>query len=143
MKCRSLFVSDVHLGSRGCRALELLEFLATVDARQLFVIGDLIDCWALRRAPYWPGPHQHVLKALFDRARRGTRVVYVPGNHDDLLRGFCGLSVCGIEIRRRLVHKTADGRRMPVLHGDEFDGEVRFNRFRRAFGARSDSGTGR
>ena len=135
MKVRSVFLSDVHLGYRGCRAEPLLEFLRSVETRTLYVVGDLVDFWALRHAVYWPPSHHEVLKTLFVLAKNGTRVVYVPGNHDDLLRDFCGLRIGGIEIRRDLVHRTADGRRMLVLHGDEFDDEVRFSRFRRALGA--------
>jgi UDP-2,3-diacylglucosamine pyrophosphatase LpxH len=135
MNVRSAFLSDVHLGYRGCRAEALLEFLHRLEARNIFIIGDLVDFWALRRALYWPKPHQDVLKALLAKAQSGTRVVYVPGNHDDLLRDFCGMRVLNVDVRRRLVHRTADGRRMLVIHGDEFDDAVRFSRFRRALGA--------
>src|ERR1700741_767363 len=134
MQVRTVFISDVHLGYRGCRAGALLEFLRTVDARQIFVIGDLIDFWALRRALYWPREHQEVLRALLDIARRGTRVVYLPGHPADLPRDFCGRRLFNVDIRRRVVPRLADGRRMLVIHGDEFDDEVRFSRFRRALG---------
>ena len=135
MKVKSLFISDVHLGHRGSRANELLAFLAEVDARNIFVIGDLVDFWALGRSVCWPQAHQDVLRTLVERARSGVRVVYVPGNHDDAAREFAGMSICGIEIRRQHVHVTADGQRMLLLHGDEFDAAVRCGRWRVKLGS--------
>lgn len=135
MKVRSVFISDVHLGHRGCRAEALLAFLAQVEARNLFVIGDLIDFWALRRSFRWPQAHQDVIRSLVERAQGGTRVIYVPGNHDDVAREFIGMRICGIEVRRQHVHRTADGRRMLLMHGDEFDAEVRCGRMRVRLGA--------
>jgi UDP-2,3-diacylglucosamine pyrophosphatase LpxH len=135
MRVRSLFLSDVHLGHRGSRASELLAFLDEIEARNIFIIGDLVDFWALGRSVCWPQAHQDVLRALVERARAGTRVVYIPGNHDQAAREFAGMSICNIEIRRQHVHRTADGRRMLLLHGDEFDGEVRFGRWRVVLGS--------
>jgi UDP-2,3-diacylglucosamine pyrophosphatase LpxH len=135
MKVESIFISDVHLGQSGCRATELLAFLAEMDAKNIFVIGDLVDFWAMRRSVCWPQAHQDVLRTLVDRARSGTRVVYIPGNHDEAAREFAGMSICGVEIRRHLVHRTVDGRRLLLLHGDEFDTAVRCGRLRVALGA--------
>ena len=135
MRVRSIFISDVHLGHRGSRANELLAFLAEVDARNIFVIGDLVDFWALGHSVCWPQAHQDVLRALVDRARSGVRVVYIPGNHDEAAREFAGMNICGIEIRRQHVHVTADGRRMLLLHGDEFDAAVRYGRWRVKLGS--------
>jgi len=135
MKVNSLFISDIHLGHRGSRANELLAFLAEVDARNIFVIGDLVDFWALGRSVCWPQAHQDVLKTLVDRARSGVRVVYVPGNHDEAAREFAGMNICGIEIRRQHVHVTAEGQRMLLLHGDEFDAAVRCGRLRIRLGS--------
>ena len=135
MKVRSLFISDIHLGHRGSRANELLAFLAEVEARNIFVIGDLVDFWALGRSICWPEAHQDVLRVLVNRARSGVRVVYVPGNHDEAAREFAGMSICGIEVRRQHLHVTADGRRMLLLHGDEFDAAVRCGRWRVALGS--------
>ena len=135
MRVRSLFISDVHLGHRGSRANELLAFLAAVEARNIFVIGDLVDFWALGRSICWPEAHQDVLRVLVERARSGVRVVYVPGNHDGAAREFAGMSICGIEVRHRHLHETADGRRMLLLHGDEFDAAVRCGRWRVALGS--------
>ncbi len=126
LRVRTLFISDVHLGYKGCRAEYLLDFLANVEAQSIFVIGDLVDFWALKRSFYWPAAHQEVLRTLLTRARTGTRVVYIPGNHDELARDFCGSRYGPVEICRNYLHETADGRRMLLMHGDEFDEEVKF-----------------
>jgi UDP-2,3-diacylglucosamine pyrophosphatase LpxH len=135
MRVESIFISDVHLGQSGCRATQLLAFLAGTEAKNIFVIGDLVDFWAMRRSVCWPEAHQDVLRMLVDRARSGTHVVYIPGNHDDAAREFAGVNICGVEIRRQLVHRTADGRRMLLIHGDEFDSAVRCGRLRVRLGA--------
>ena len=135
MKVESIFISDVHLGQSGCRAAELLAFLAEVEAKNIFVIGDLIDFWSMRRSVCWPQAHQDVLRTLVDRARSGVRVVYLPGNHDEAAREFAGMSICDVEIRRQLVHRTVTGRRLLLVHGDEFDSEVRCGKLRVALGA--------
>ncbi len=135
MRVRSVFISDVHLGHRGSRANELLAYLAEVDARNIFVIGDLVDFWALGNSVCWPQAHQDVLRTLVERARSGVRVFYIPGNHDEAAREFAGMNICGIEVRRQHVHVTADGRRMLLLHGDEFDAAVRCGRWRVILGS--------
>jgi UDP-2,3-diacylglucosamine pyrophosphatase LpxH len=122
---RTLFISDVHLGSRGCRADALLGLLEHVRVEQLVVIGDLIDFWSLRRSFHWPASHTAVLHRLLAHAREGARVVYVPGNHDAELREFVGSTFGRVEIHRDHVHRTARGERLLVLHGDEFDGIVK------------------
>ncbi len=121
---RSLFISDVHLGSRGCRAESLLALLETVRVEQLVVVGDLIDFWSLRRVFHWPSAHTAVLRRLLQHSREGARLVYVPGNHDAELREFVGSAFARVEIHRDHVHRTARGERLLVLHGDEFDGVV-------------------
>jgi len=125
IRLRSVFVSDVHLGSRDCRAAELLRFLESIEADYLFLVGDIIDFWKVRRGPHWAQSHNDVLQKLMRRVRKGTRLVYIPGNHDEGLRDYVGLTFGGIEIHRDTVHTTADGRRYLVLHGDEFDVVVR------------------
>ncbi len=132
---RTAFVSDVHLGSRGCRATELLEFLDAVRMDELVIVGDLIDFWSLRRSFYWPPEHNAVLRAILGKAKQGTRVIYVPGNHDAEMREFVGSAFGLIEIRRDHVHRTAAGERLLVLHGDEFDGVVKCSRWLAAFGS--------
>lgn len=118
---RSIWISDIHLGTRGCNAKMLIDFLDNVDSDTLYLVGDIIDGWRLKRRFYWPASHNDVVWRLMKRAKRGTRVVYIPGNHDEMFRQFTGMSFGGVEIRRKAIHTTADGRKLLVLHGDEFD----------------------
>ena len=118
---RTIWISDVHLGTRGCNAGMLIDFLDHVDSDTMYLVGDIVDGWRLRKRFYWPAAHNDVVWRLLKRARRGTRMIYIPGNHDEAARQFCGLDFGGIAIRRNAVHETADGRRLLVLHGDEFD----------------------
>src|SRR5689334_15363276 len=134
-RLRTIFVSDVHLGSRDCRAQELLDFLASVEVDYLYLVGDIVDFWSLRKSFYWPQEHNEVLRAILDMAREGTEVTYIPGNHDEELREFCGSVFGNLRIRRRYVHSTADGREFLVLHGDEFDTAVKCSRWLASFGA--------
>lgn len=118
---RTIWISDVHLGTRGCNAEMLIDFLDHVDSDTLYLVGDIIDGWRLRRKWYWPARHNDVVTRVMKRAKRGTRVIYIPGNHDEMLRQFTGMTFGAIEIRRKAIHITADGRKLLVLHGDEFD----------------------
>ncbi|PAX08240.1 UDP-2,3-diacylglucosamine diphosphatase [Sphingomonas lenta] len=118
---RTIWISDVHLGTRGCNAEMLIDFLDHVDSDVMYLVGDIIDGWRLKKRFYWPPAHNDVVWRLLKRAKRGTRVVYIPGNHDEVFRQFTGLDFGGVEIRRKAIHETADGRRLLVLHGDEFD----------------------
>ncbi|MDP1698517.1 MAG: UDP-2,3-diacylglucosamine diphosphatase [Xanthomonadaceae bacterium] len=118
---RTVFVSDVHLGTPDCKAEYLLDFLRHVRCRQLYLVGDIIDLEALRQHPYWPATHAAVLGQLLRMARSGTEVIYIPGNHDAALRGLAGQCIGGIRIMRDALHIGADGRRFRVSHGDEFD----------------------
>jgi UDP-2,3-diacylglucosamine pyrophosphatase LpxH len=120
---RSIFVSDVHLGTPDCQAAYLLDFLRTTRAEHLYLVGDIIDLEALARRSYWPASHTAVLAEIVAIAARGTRVTYIPGNHDAPLRGLHGQSVSGVAVRLRAEHVGADGRRYRVTHGDEFDPE--------------------
>jgi UDP-2,3-diacylglucosamine pyrophosphatase LpxH len=119
---RAIWISDIHLGTRGCNAHMLIDFLDSVDSDVLYLVGDIVDGWQLRKKVYWPTAHNDVVWRVMKRARRGTRVIYIPGNHDELFRQFTGLSFGGVEVRRKFIHETADGRKLLVLHGDEFDG---------------------
>jgi len=110
----------VHLGTWGCKAGALAAFLASTPCDTLFLVGDLIDGWRLKRRWYWPEAHTAVLHEILRKVDGGTRVVYVPGNHDEACRDFCGRSLAGIEIAREAVHETADGKRLLVIHGDQF-----------------------
>lgn len=134
---RTLFISDVHLGTRSAKAETLLEFLRETEAQTIFLVGDIIDFWKVRRGPHWPQSHNDVMQKVLRKARKGTRVVFVPGNHDEGLRDYCDLNFGGIEIRRDAIHTTADGRRYLVLHGDEFDIIVRYARWLAFLGDRS------
>jgi UDP-2,3-diacylglucosamine pyrophosphatase LpxH len=118
---RTVWISDVHLGTRGCNAEMLIDFLDHVDSETMYLVGDIIDGWRLKKKFYWPAAHNDVIWRLMKRARRGTRMVYIPGNHDEMFRQFAGIDFGGIQIKRKAVHETADGRRLLVLHGDEFD----------------------
>ncbi len=118
---RTIWISDVHLGTKGCNAELLIDFLDSVDSETMYLVGDIIDGWRLKKKFYWPATHNDIVWRILKRARRGTRIVYIPGNHDEMFRQFTGLNFGGVEIRRAAFHETADGRRLMVLHGDEFD----------------------
>lgn len=118
---RSLFISDLHLGTKGAQAEALLEFLREHDAETIYLVGDIVDGWRLRSSWYWPQAHNDVVQKLLRKARKGARIVYVPGNHDEFLREFCGVHFGDIEIVETIVHDAADGRRYLVMHGDAFD----------------------
>lgn len=118
---RTIWISDVHLGTRGCNAEMLIDFLDHVDSDTMYLVGDIIDGWRLKKKFYWPAAHNDIIWRVLKRAKRGTRVVYIPGNHDEVFRQFTGLDFGGVQIRRQAIHETADGRRLLVLHGDEFD----------------------
>jgi UDP-2,3-diacylglucosamine pyrophosphatase LpxH len=134
---RTVFISDVHLGQRASQAELLLDFLRHVEADVYYLVGDIIDFWKVRRGPHWPQAHNDVVQKLLRKVRKGARIVFVPGNHDECLRDFCGLHFGGIEMCRDAVHTTAAGRRYVVLHGDEFDVVVRYARWLAFLGDRS------
>ena len=125
LKFRSVFISDVHLGSRGCSAEYLLDFLRTVECDTLYLVGDIVDLWSLTRSFYWPQSHTNVIRTILGKAKHGTRVIYIPGNHDISLREYVGMRFGNVEIQRDAIHQTADGRRFWVLHGDDFDNVVK------------------
>jgi UDP-2,3-diacylglucosamine pyrophosphatase LpxH len=121
---RALFLSDTHLGSKGCQADQLLDFLRDYDADTIYLVGDIIDVWLLRATHYWPQEHSDVIQKLLRKARKGARIIYVPGNHDEFVRNYFG-SFGNIEVADSVVHVTADGRQFLVIHGDYFDLVVR------------------
>jgi len=120
---RTGWISDVHLGTRGSKAEALLEFLRAYEFETFYVIGDLIDIWSLRRGIYWPQAHNDVIQKLLRAGRKGTRVIYIPGNHDEFLSGFHG-HYGAVEVMPRAIHVTPDGRRLLVIHGHELDAVV-------------------
>jgi len=153
---RAVFISDIHLGTRGCQAELLLDFLRHITCEHLYLVGDIVDGWRMKGGWYWPQSHNDVVQKILRLARKGAAVTYIPGNHDDRVRDFCGVHFGGVVVARDAIHQTADGRRFLVLHGDEFDAAVRLapwlnlagdlayrgairlntalNRFRRRFG---------
>ncbi|PCJ68396.1 MAG: UDP-2,3-diacylglucosamine hydrolase [Rhodobiaceae bacterium] len=125
-KHRTLFISDIHLGTPGCKADLLLDFLRHNEAETIFLVGDIIDGWRIKRSWFWHECHNAVVQEILYKVRHGTRVIYVPGNHDEALRDYIGLDFAGIQVCDEFVHQTADGRKMLVLHGDQFDSVVRY-----------------
>jgi len=121
---KTLFISDIHLGSKPAKAEFLIDFLRWHEAETIFLVGDIVDGWRLRRAWHWPQAHNDVVQKLLRKARKGTRVVYVAGNHDEFLRSFQGEHFGGVVVCDRAIHEGADGRRYLVIHGDQFDGIV-------------------
>ncbi len=128
-KYRALFISDVHLGTRSAQAPMLLDFLKHHDAETIYLVGDIVDFWRVKRGPVWPQAHNDVLQKILRKVRKGTRVVFIPGNHDEGLRDYCGMQFGGIEIARQAEHVTAAGKRYVVMHGDEYDVVVRYARW--------------
>ena len=128
---RAIFISDLHLGTRGCRSDFLADFLRRTSSEKLYLVGDIIDGWRLRKSWYWDAAHDEVLKLILHKARNGTEVTYIPGNHDEMFRTWLpmGLEVGGIRLRSEAVHVTADQRRLLIMHGDEFDSVVRYAKF--------------
>ncbi|SFL87194.1 UDP-2,3-diacylglucosamine diphosphatase [Nitrosomonas communis] len=123
-RVRTVFISDIHLGTPGCQAQALLEFLRAYPSEQLYLVGDIIDGWQLRQGWYWPQAHNDVIQKLLRRVRKGCKVVYVPGNHDEFARQFLGHSFGGIEVVEEVIYQTVDGRKFWIIHGDYFDGVV-------------------
>ena len=126
---RSIWISDIHLGTAGCQAAYLLDFLKHNESDTLYLVGDILDGWQLRKNWYWPQSHNDVVQKLLRKARKGTRVVYVPGNHDAMARQFIGLAFGDITVADEVIHITADGKRLLVTHGDLFDGVMQHARW--------------
>ena len=121
---RTLWISDLHLGTPGCQAVALLDFLKRTECETLFLVGDIIDGWQLRRQWYWPQAHNDVIQKLLRKARKGTRVIFIPGNHDEFARRYLGHNFGGIDVADDWIHETADGRKLWIVHGDLFDGVI-------------------
>jgi UDP-2,3-diacylglucosamine pyrophosphatase LpxH len=126
---RTLFLSDVHLGTKGCQAEQLLDFMRHHEADEIYFVGDIVDGWQLKSNWYWPQSHNDVVQKILRQARKGTRIVYVPGNHDEFLRDYYGTHFGGIEVVEDAVHHAANGRRYLVIHGDHFDLVVKHARW--------------
>jgi UDP-2,3-diacylglucosamine pyrophosphatase LpxH len=120
---RTIFISDTHLGTRGCKAELLADFLAQNECETLYLVGDIFDGWQIKRW-YWTDAMTRAVMEVLRKADQGTRVIYVPGNHDEFLRDYCGRAVAGIQVVREAIHETASGQKIWVLHGDQFDGVI-------------------
>lgn len=132
---RSVWISDVHLGTRGCKDEYLLDFLNHVECDLLYLVGDIVDFWKLKSGFYWPHLHNQIVRKVMAMAAAGTEVIYIPGNHDELFRGYIGTVFNGIQLQDRAIHTTASGERYLVLHGDEFDGVVCSSRWLAVLGS--------
>ena len=145
---RAVFISDTHLGTKGCRSDFLADFLGCMSCDKLFLVGDIVDGWKLRKSWYWDKMHDKVVRLILRHVRNGTQITYVPGNHDEMFRpwlpavadgigglGSLGLEVAGITVQREAEHTTAAGMRLLVIHGDEFDGVMRYAKFLAVLGS--------
>lgn len=126
---RSIWVSDVHLGSKGARADELAEFLKVYNCDTLFLVGDIIDGWRMRKKIHWPQAHTNVIRRILTRAKRGTKVIYITGNHDDMLRRYSGIEFGNVFLTDQYIHTLKNGKKLWVIHGDQFDGVVQCHRW--------------
>lgn len=125
IRVRTLFLSDMHLGTKGCQAGLLLEFLRDYDADEIYLVGDIVDGWQLKSGWFWPQSHNDVVQKLLRKVRKGSTLIYIPGNHDEFLRDYLGMTFGGIEVVDDRIHVAADGKRYLVIHGDQFDMVVR------------------
>lgn len=135
MRFRSIFISDVHLGTYGCQADVLLDFLRRTESEYLYLVGDIIDGWRLKQSWYWPQAHNDVVQKLLRKARKGTKVIFIPGNHDEFARDYDGIVVGHIPVCNTSCHTTLGGKNILVIHGDEFDGVVRYGKWLAHFGS--------
>jgi predicted phosphodiesterase len=126
---RTIFLSDIHLGTRGCQAELLLDFLKRNESETLYLVGDIVDGWRLKRWWYWPQSHNDVVQKLLRKARKGTNVVYIPGNHDEAARQYCQLTFGDVRVEDEVIYETPEGRKLLIIHGDQFDGIVRYARW--------------
>jgi UDP-2,3-diacylglucosamine pyrophosphatase LpxH len=125
----TLWISDIHLGNRDCKAELLLNFLNKIDCKTLYLVGDIVDMWQMSKQFRWPQSHNDVMHKLISMSHTGTRVVFLPGNHDAPLQKYSGMQFGEIDIVRETIHTTANGKQYLVLHGDQFDEDVILGRF--------------
>lgn len=131
---RTIWISDTHLGTRGCKVDLLLDFLRHYDSEYLYLVGDIVDAWQLKKNWFWPQKHNDVVQKILRKARKGTKVYYVPGNHDEILRDYTDIQFGGVMLVNEIIHETADGRQLLVLHGDQFDSAMHHARWLAHFG---------
>ncbi len=125
LRYRAVWVSDIHLGSRGCQAEKFLDFIRHIQCDYLYLVGDIVDFWQLRKRWYWPQEHNDVVQKILRCARKGTSVFYIPGNHDEAVRSYCGLTFGGVLLTNEAIHTTLKGQRLLIVHGDQFDAFIR------------------
>lgn len=129
VKCRSIWLSDIHLGYRGCKAEFLLDFLQNVECEYIYLVGDIFDVWSMKQKGfYWPQSHNNVIRTILGKAKHNTKVIYIPGNHDEIFREYDGQVFGNVEIHHKYIHETVDGRKLLMMHGDEFDSAVQLSR---------------
>jgi UDP-2,3-diacylglucosamine pyrophosphatase LpxH len=133
---RAIFISDVHLGFSGCSAEFLLDFLRSTTCDYLYLVGDIIDIWQMKKKLYWPQAHNDVIRSILGKAKHGTKIIYVPGNHDELFRDFDLTHLGNLEIVNECIHTTSTGKRLLILHGDQFDSVVKCSRMMAIIGSR-------
>lgn len=129
LRYRSIFISDLHLGTRDAKTHYLLDFLKHTESEYIYLVGDIFDLWKLKKGWHWPPVNNELISLIFAKARMGTRVIYIPGNHDEMFRDYCGADYNGVELQCQAEHISADGRKYLVMHGDEFDYIVRHNKW--------------
>ena len=137
LRVRTVWISDVHLGFRGCSADMLLDFLHRVECERLYLVGDIVDVWNMKRGLFWPQAHNNVIRTLLGKAKHDTQVVFVPGNHDEVFRDYDGMVFGNVTIQSEIIHETRDGRRLLVVHGDEFDNVVQCSPWLAKLGSRA------
>jgi UDP-2,3-diacylglucosamine pyrophosphatase LpxH len=123
---RAIWISDIHLGTRGCQAEMLLDFLKHTESDYLYLVGDIVDGWQLKKRWFWPQAHNDVIQKILRRARKGAKIFFIAGNHDEFARGFCGLHFGGVLVTNEIMHETADGRRFLIVHGDQYDAVMNY-----------------
>jgi len=136
LKVRTVFISDIHLGFRGCSAELLLNFLHNVECEYLYLVGDIIDVWEMKKRMYWPQEHNNVVRTLLGKAKHNTKVIFVPGNHDEILRDYDGAVFGNVQIHNEIIHTTADKRKLLIIHGDQFDSVVKISPMLAKIGSR-------
>ena len=129
LRFQALFISDVHLGTKGCQAERLLDFLRHHEADVIYLVGDIVDSWQLKYRWHWPQSHNDVVQKLLRKGRKGARIIYIAGNHDEFLRSFQGTHFGGVEVTETAVHEACDGKRYLIIHGDHFDMVVKHARW--------------
>lgn len=134
LRCRAIWISDFHLGTRGCQAEKILDFLRYTESEYLYLVGDIVDGWHLRKRWYWPQSHNDVIQKILRRAHKGSKVFFIPGNHDEAARDYCDLSFGGVMVVNSAIHTTAKGQRLLTLHGDQFDAVMGYAKWLAKFG---------